>query len=84
MVWLNVITLLAIISISLVTVFYEGYKDSLAERIGASIIGTWAVAHIATPTNPSTDLLILQVGLVFRGFAITLRAVRHGHRVWRR
>ena len=30
---LNIITLLTIATISMVTIFYDGYKDSMAERM---------------------------------------------------
>ena len=74
----NIITLLVILSISLVTVFYAGYKDSLPERIGASIIGVWAISRLVIYGETSPDMLMLQVGLVFRGIAVTVRAVYQG------
>lgn len=80
----NIITLLAILSISLVTIFYEGYRDSLLERIGASILGIWAISRLARYGQTSPDMLMLQAGLTLRGLAITIRAIRNGYQLWSR
>ena len=73
---LNIITLLTIATISMVTIFYDGYKDSMAERIGASLIGIWAYAQLAVWWDVRPELLLLQVGLVCRGVAILFRALK--------
>ena len=73
---LNIITLLTIATISMVTIFYDGYKDSMAERIGASLIGIWAFAQLAVWWDARPELILLQVGLVCRGVAILFRAFK--------
>ena len=73
---LNILTLSTIAIISMVTIFYEGYKDSMAERIGASLIGIWAYAQLAVWWEINPAQLLLQVGLVCRGIAILFRAFK--------
>ena len=76
LVTLNIITLLTIAFISMVTVFYEGYRDSMAERIGASLIAIWAFAQLVVWSEVHPAQLLLQVGLVCRGVAILFRAFK--------
>ena len=76
---LNILTLSIIAIISMITVFYEGYRDSMSERIGASLIAIWAYAQLAVWWDARPELLMLQVGLVCRGIAILFRAFKGRH-----
>ena len=73
---LNILTLSIIAIISMITVFYEGYRDSMAERIGASLIAIWAYAQLAIWWDARPELLMLQVGLTCRGIAILFRSFK--------
>lgn len=78
--WLSVVCLSVVGAICTIGVFYSGYKESLFERIGASLLAIWCFERvrfkIVTPAETEPIHLILHVGMAvfFLGLAC---------RIWR-
>ena len=78
--WVSVVCLSLVGTICTVGVFYQGYKESLFERIGASLLAVWCFERVRFKVAISGETepihLILHVGMAI--FLLGLAC-----RVWR-